>query len=190
MFELCGPLAVRTGQSEQVVGQGTVTIRCVGRGFIDEKLTVDVEIEQLVKALPAKVSAELERMRSNYFTDAVTPLKRVTDLRQFTLAIVSYIECAAHLNKRQPRVVRGQKWVYARGIALLLVIKAKGHPDRKRSKPRRWCGTGILHSAREYRVLEGSLRFAIVIKSDFVDGGVAEGPGVGNIPLLKPLVSN
>ena len=39
-------------------------------------------------------------------------------------------------------------------------------------------------------MLEGPLRFAIVIESKLVDRSVVDGPGMTNVPLLKSLVGD
>ena len=39
-------------------------------------------------------------------------------------------------------------------------------------------------------MLEGPLRFTIVVEAEFVHRGVADGPGVADVPLLKSLVGD
>src|SRR6266403_1143458 len=53
------------------------------------------------------------------------------------------------------------------------------------SEPRRWRGTRILDQARALGMLECALRFAVVIEAEFIDGAVADGPGMADIPLLE-----
>src|SRR5262249_5443154 len=87
-------------------------------------------------------------------------------------------------------VLRTDVGMNAGRIAHLLVVEAKRHSDRKRSKPGLRRRTGALYSRREDRMLKRSLSFAIVVEPKFIDRGVAERPGVGNVPLLQAFVDN
>src|SRR6266403_116967 len=57
-------------------------------------------------------------------------------------------------------------------------------------QPGEWRGTGVLHRRSTHRMLESSLRFAIVIETELVHRGVADGPGMADVPLLEPLVGD
>src|SRR4029077_1180748 len=39
-------------------------------------------------------------------------------------------------------------------------------------------------------MLEGFLRFPVVVEAEFVHGSVADGPGVADVPLLEPFAGN
>ncbi len=74
-------LAVRAGQSQQVVGKCCIAKRAIGRGFVNKEFAVDVEIESLVEALAADVAAEFQRVFSHNLADIVGPLERIAYLR-------------------------------------------------------------------------------------------------------------
>src|SRR5438270_8124709 len=54
-------------------------------------------------------------------------------------------------------------------------------------EPGRRRGTGILHKRSALWVLECTLGFAVVVKPEFIDRAVVDGPGMADIPLLKAL---
>src|SRR5437899_2214210 len=106
VLSLCRPLAVRTGQPEQVVGKCRIAKSAPGRGFVHKKFTIDVEVEQLVKTLAAKVAAELKRVVPDDLADIVRPLERIAYLRQFTFPVIANCESAAHLNEGKAFMLR------------------------------------------------------------------------------------
>src|SRR5258708_1999791 len=68
------------------------------------------------------------------------------------------------------------------------VAEETGRGPKSAGKPRRRGRAGILNEAGALRMLEGSLCFAIVIEAELIDGGVVDRPGMGQVPLLVPLL--
>src|SRR5258708_19304031 len=65
-----------------------------------------------------------------------------------------------------------------------------GRVIERGSEPRRSGWAGALHRRSAHRMLEGSLRLAVVIEAKLVHRGVADGPGMADVPLLESLVGN
>ena len=99
MFHLRGALAVRTGESEKVIGKYRIANRAIGRSAVHKEFAVDIEKQRLVKLLTANVGPELQRMIPHNFAKAVRPLKCVAHLWHFTLTIVPNGESATHLDE-------------------------------------------------------------------------------------------
>ena len=60
VFDLRGTLSIRTGETEQVIRENCIGANGIGRRTVNKVFAIDVEIQRLVEALAAYVSAELE----------------------------------------------------------------------------------------------------------------------------------
>src|ERR1700746_303992 len=78
----------------------------------------------------------------------------------------------------------------AQGICLR-AIGETGHPGRKCSEqPGRRGRAGILYAGCKDWLLKRFLSLAVVVESKFVNCGVADGPGMADIPLLIAVVGS
>ena len=144
--------------------------------------------------MAADVAPELNRVMSHDFADIVGPLKRISHLRKFTLSVVANRETAADLNKWKTLMLRPQIGMNAQSIRRRSIREAEWNARAQTRKcllqPRWRCWTGVLYRRGKGRVLERALRFTVVIEAELVHGCVADGPGMTDVPLLKPLVSD
>ena len=142
--------------------------------------------------MSAHVAAKLQRVSSHNFADAVTPLKRVSNLGQLAFAIVADVKTATYLNKRKSLVFRTDMRVDASRVAGLQIVEAeRSAPCGKSSQqPRRRRWAGILYGRCEDRVLERSLPLAVVVEPKFIDSGITQRPGVGEVPLLIAVIND
>src|SRR5215470_13670643 len=121
MLMLRRTLAVGTRKTKQVVGKNSIPGSRIRRSAVNKEFAVDIKVEQLIKTLPAHIPAELQRVGPNNFADAVAPLKRISHLRQFPLAVVTDIEPATQLNERKALVLRTEVGMDAERVGLRAV---------------------------------------------------------------------
>src|SRR6185312_3535882 len=133
-------------------------------------------------------------MVSHDLTDIVRPLERIPDLRKFTLSVVPNRKTAAHLDERESLVLRADIGMYTESVRRRPIGEAERYagPQARECilQPGWRCRTGILYRRGKGRVLERTLRFTVVVEAELVHGCVADGPGMGNVPLLKALVGD
>src|SRR5258706_6880501 len=111
------------------------------------------------------------------------------DLRQFTLTIIANGESAAHLNERNALAPGTKEGVNTESIVGRAVGEAENRTECV-GKPRRSRRAGVLHRRGAHWMLEGFLRFAIVIESELVHCGVVDSPRMADVPLLESLVGD
>ncbi len=189
VLDLGRPLTIRTGKSKEIVGEGGVSCSCVGRGSVNKELAIHVKVQSLVKSLATNVAAKLQRVFPDNLTDSVRPLEGIAYLRQFALTVVSDRESAAHLNERKPLVFRTEIGMNAQRVLRSAIGEAR-HRTGNISEPCRSGRTGILNYRREGGMLKCPLRLTVEVEAELIDSTIADGPGMADVPLLKPFVDD
>src|SRR5205823_1575306 len=77
-------------------------------------------------------------------------------------------------------------------VAGLQIVEAEGSTSGGKSsqQPRRRRWAGILYRRCENWVLERALSLAVVVEPKFIDSGITQRPGVGEVPLLIAVINN
>src|SRR5690349_5311526 len=136
-------MPIGTGESKQVIGKYCIANETIGRCPVHKEFAIDVEKESLIKALAANIGSEFQGVVASNFSEAIRPLKRIANLRQFPLAVIADRESAAHLNERNSLSCGAQPRMDAQAVRWRAVPEAR-HRSQHIGEPRWSWWTGIL----------------------------------------------
>ena len=162
VFPLRRALLIGVRGSQEVVRIGIVSgdliaIRLVNEGIV----SADFEVEKLIETLAPDIATEFESVLAHRLRVVVRPLESISGLGKFSLKVVADRKASGNIDEWKPDTSGKIRCDSGGGIAR--VGKTIG---------RRNVDTGILNASEsvQWMVLT-FLRFAEVVKAEFVDSG-------------------
>src|SRR6202041_2897727 len=137
----------------------------------------------------ASIDAKLEGMGADNFGQIVGKLERVPNLRKFAFSVIAKTKTAGNRNKGQTFTSRTKAGMNASRISRHAIGETR-HRAGDAGQPRWRRRTRVLYKFRVLRVLERQLTFTVVGEVKLVHRAVADGPIVGDVPLLETLGKN
>ena len=99
-FVLRRTLQIRVRKAEKIIGNEIGVSGIIRATPKEGVIAIDVEVQELVKALAASIRAEFQTVVAGDFTEIIHPLERIPDLGKFPFIVVPDREPTGNGNER------------------------------------------------------------------------------------------